>query len=320
LYTGTGSSQSITGVGFQPDFVWIKERNGAADHGLYDAVRGVQKQLESNNNSAETTESTGLTAFGSDGFTVGSLAQLNTNNDTYVAWNWNGGGSNATNTSGTITSTVRANTTAGFSIVTYTGNGTAGATVGHGLGVAPRMILYKLYSTTSNWIVYHASVGATKILSLNSTAAEANSVAFNNTAPSSTVFTLGGSFEGTNDNSMIAYCFAAIPGYSEFGSYTGNQSTDGPFVYTGFRPAFILIKANHGVNWVIFDTARNTYNLTNIKLFPNVSNAETGAEDSVDVLSNGFKIRSSNNTINDPGMFHIFAAFAESPFKLSLAR
>jgi len=328
LYTGTGSSLSVTGVGFQPDFVWIKERAGAADHGLYDAVRGVQKQLESNTTDAETTETTGLTAFNSDGFTVGALAQLNTNTDTYVSWNWKANGAGSSNTAGSISSTVSANTTAGFSIVTYTGTG-ANATVGHGclvnnVATAPSMIIVKRRDAATSWRVYHASIGNTGAVYLNQTVGtETNSVFWNNTSPTSSVFTVG-TDPGVNasSNTFVAYCFAPVAGYSAFGSYTGNGSTDGVFVYTGFRPRYILVKSSsNAYQWSVHDTARQTYNEDERILSPNSSSAEdTNAAYGVDVLSNGFKWRNSGEAFNFSGYTYIYAAFAESPFKYALAR
>jgi len=323
-YTGTGSSLSVTGVGFQPDWTWIKGRSGATDHGLYDAVRGVQKQLESNTTDSETTETTGLTAFGSDGFTVGALAQLNTSSATYVGWNWKANGAGVTNTAGSITSTVSANTTAGFSVVTYTGNGTAGATVGHGLGVAPSMVIVKNRSAGStNWCVYHVSVGNQYATLLNSTATPfSNSNYWNNTTPTSTVFSLGnGTDTNGNTNNLVAYCFAEVAGYSAFGSYTGNGSSDGTFVYTGFRPRFIIVKASStaGYNWILFDTARSPTNVASAELYPNLSNAE-GTDSSFDFLSNGFKLRVTSGNKNLNGTTYIYMAFAESPFKYANAR
>jgi hypothetical protein len=323
LYTGTGSSQSITGVGFQPDFVWIKERNGAADHGLYDAVRGVQNQLESNNDGAATTESTGLTAFGSDGFTVGALAQLNTSADTYVAWNWKANGAGSSNTAGTITSTVSVNTTSGFSIVTYTGNSAADQTVGHGLGVTPAFIIVKSRGNTDPWVTYHTSMGANKFLVLSTTAGESTVAGYWGT-PSSTTFGIkgGGWANNTNSTAMIAYCFAEIPGFSAFGSYTGNGSADGPFIYTGFRPAWIMIKqttaANTG-NWFMFDSKRIGYNAENYRLIADLDLAEADPGE-FDILSNGFKVRFTSVNVNGSGNGYIFVAFASNPFKTSLAR
>jgi hypothetical protein len=322
-YTGTGASLGVTGVGFQPDWTWIKSRSNALSHGLYDAVRGVQKQLISDSTATETTETTGLTAFGSDGFTVGALAQLNTSAATYVAWNWKANGAGSSNTSGSITSTVSANTTSGFSVVTYTGTG-ANATVGHGLGVAPSVLIVKSRSASGGWPFYNKILGGTKVMEINSTAAASTSAtSWNNTDPTSTVFTIGTS-TGTNASgtTFVAYCFATIEGYSAFGSYTGNGSTDGPFVYCGFRPAYVMIKNTAGTSdWDVFDNKRSGYNVKNDALYANATYAEdSGATYTyLDLTSNGFKIRSSafNNTSANS---YIFMAFAENPFKYSLAR
>ena len=327
LYTGTGSALTIANTvgsaSFQPDWVWVKSRSAATDHAIYDSVRGVQKQLESNTTTAETTETTGLTAFGSTGFTVGALAQMNTSAATYVAWQWNAGGSTVTNTTGTISAQVRANTTAGFSVVTYTGNATSGATVGHGLGVAPSMVIVKIRSTTGDWPVYHASTGNTKALYLNLTNSQGSNFtgAWNNTTPTSTVFTLGNSTEtNASGGTMVAYCFAPVAGYSAFGSYTGNGSTDGPFVFLGFRPRFVMMKASSSTsNWTVIDTARDAYNYTQYGLYPNLSNAESNPG-VMDMLSNGLKIRSTFTDVNGSGTTYIYMAFAENPFKNSLAR
>ena len=320
LYTGTGSSLSITSLAFQPDFTWIKGRSGATNHALYDAVRGVQKDLVSNSTSAETTETTGLTAFGSTGFTIGTLAKLNTNSATYAAWNWKGGNGTVSNTSGTITSTVSANPTAGISVVSYTGTG-ANATVGHGLGVAPRMIIGKRRNAVQDWGVYHASIGNTGALALNLTIATDTSAAyFNNTSPTSSVFSVGtGSAFNASTSTYIAYAFAEVAGFSKFGTFTSNASADGSFVYCGFRPRFVLIKPTSiAADWILYDTARNTYNVTDTFLRPNLSNADsTSAGLVIDILSNGFKIRGSWNGFDSAP---IFAAFAEAPFQYSRAR
>jgi hypothetical protein len=322
LYTGTGATLSVTGVGFQPDWVWIKSRSAATDHALYDAVRGVQKQLESNTTTAETTETTGLTAFGSDGFTTGALAQMNTSAATYVAWNWKAGNNaGASNSAGSITSTVSANTTSGFSIVTYTGTG-ANATVGHGLGVAPAMVFYKRRSTGSTWIVYHASISPTNLLVLNESTAQQNIPAyFNSLATTSSVLNIGSNSDmNASAGTYVAYCFAPIAGYSAFGSYTGNGSTDGPFVFTGFRPAFIITKRTDSTSdWQLMDTSRSTYNVASTALFPNTTDADTSGY-SKDFLSNGFKIRDSGASLNASGGTYIYMAFASAPFKFSLAR
>jgi hypothetical protein len=322
LYTGTGSSLSVTGVGFKPDLVWIKSRSAATSHGLYDAVRGVQKQIESDTSTAETTETTGLTTFGADGFTVGALAQLNTSAATYVAWNWLGANTTISNNSGTITSTVSVNTTAKFSIVSYTGNGTSGATIGHGLGVVPRMIIVKNRTQGLGWRVYHASLGATIYLILDSNTGDTVSIgAWNDTTPTSSVFTVGNSSQtNTNTNEFIAYCFAEVKGYSKISSYIGNSSTDGPFVYTGFKPAFILIKSSGGSkSWVIFDNKLNPNNLSSQNLKPDTTAAEnTGTTLIIDILSNGFKIRGTNDAINLSASTYTYMAFAENPFVTSI--
>jgi len=326
-YTGNGTSQTITGLRFQPDFVWIKGRSGATDHALYDSVRGVQKRLESNTTDAEVTSDNGVTAFNSNGFSVGSLAQVNTNGATYVAWCWKANGSAVTNTSGSITSQVSAGTSQGFSVVTYTGNGTTG-TVGHGLGVAPSMIVLKRRDGGSGfrWPIYHRSIGAGAYLYLESTDAQSSVNAAltwgNNSttvAPTSSVFTIGsaGSWN-SNTGTYVAYCFSEVAGFSKFGSYTGNGSTDGPFVFCGFRPRFILTKGSSTTgSWWLYDTARSTYNEMTDLLRPDLSNADV-TQGFCDALSNGFKIRNSGN--NTSGQTYIFMAFAEHPFKNSLAR
>jgi len=320
LYTGTGSSLGVTGVGFQPDWTWIKGRSGATDHGLYDAVRGVQKQLESNQTGAETTETTGLTAFGSDGFTVGALAQLNTSSATYVAWNWKANGAGSSNTDGTISSTVSANTTSGFSIATYTGNGSSSQTVGHGLGVALGMVIIKTKSNSDNWRVWHTSLTSGQTLTLNSTAGQA-AAGFWPSSPSTSVVYLGTDTSvNSNTWTYVMYAFAPVAGYSAFGSYVGNGSTDGPFVYTNHRPAFVLIKRTDTTsNWTILDFQREGYNVDNDPLFPNLSNAE-GTTDLADLLSNGFKLRSTDASVNASGGTYIYMSLASNPFKYSLAR
>jgi hypothetical protein len=320
LYTGTGASLANTGVGFKPDWVWIKGRSGATDHGLYDAVRGVQKQFESNNTDQETTEATGLTAFGTDGFTVGALAQLNTSSATYVAWNWLGANTTVSNTVGTITSTVSVNTTSGFSIVSYTGNQVAGATVGHGLGVKPALMIVKLRSgDVAEPMVYHSSTGATKAFKWNESSTPiTNSTIWNNTEPTTTVFSVGTSNNVNHVYPLIAYCFSEVKGYSKFGSYTGNGSTDGTFVYTGFKPAFVIVKISSGTtnNWTIMDNKINTSNTVTTYLIADTSGAQ-GTDMLLDFLSNGFKPRASFNSVNGSGYTYIYMAFAENPFVTS---
>jgi hypothetical protein len=324
-YPGTGSSLSVTGTGFQPDLVWIKSRSQSTDHALYDAVRGVQKQLESNTQTDETTETTGLTAFDADGFTVGALAQVNTNTATYVAWQWNAGGSTVTNTSGSITSSVRASQTAGFSVVTYTGT-SANATVGHGLGVAPNMVICKSRGTAgTNWGVWHSSLTSyAYYLLLNTTAGQATAANAMQALPSSTLLSLGASSIFNDSAAMVAYCFAAVPGFSAFGSYTGNGSADGPFVYLGFRPAFVLTKRSDSTsNWILTDRLRqNPYNSITAAglLYPNLTNTESGTGDWMDFVSNGFKLRGIFTDANASGGTFIYAAFAEIPFQFANAR
>ena len=326
LYTGNGGTNAIT-TGFSPDLVWLKNRGSAQDNTLFDSIRGTEYYLITNWNGAESTDgNSNHIAYDSNGFTLtGTNARTNASSNSYVAWNWRGSDSAAvTNTDGTITSTVSANTDSGFSIVTYIGTA-AVATVGHGLGVAPSMIITKNRDTTTDWWVYHSALGNTKYVVLNTTAVVAtSSVAWNNTSPTSTVFTLGGAGNPSNANQDVAYCFADVEGFSKFGSYTGNGSTDGPFVYTGFRPAFVMIKnTENGTNsWTIADNKRNTFNAVDLWLQPNVSDAESslGTTYDIDFLSNGFKIRTSVNFPNQPNVKLIYMAFAENPFKNSLAR
>jgi hypothetical protein len=252
LYTGTGATQSITGVGFQPDWVWIKNRSRTDYHSLYDVVRGVTNEIYTNGTFVEYSNANALTAFGSDGFTVGSANDVNFNGSNIVSWNWKANGAGVSNTDGSITSTVSANTTSGFSIVSYTGTGSA-ATIGHGLSTSPSMILIKNRTTAYSWIVYHKSLGATKNLYLDLTgASDISSIQFNDTEPTSSVFSVGTSLAtNKSSDSIIAYCFAEKKGFSKFGSYTGNGSADGTFVYTGFKPAFVMYKnsTDSGDSW-----------------------------------------------------------------------
>lgn len=327
LYTGNGSTQSVVNAGgFQPDFVWMKSRSAATGHLQQDSVRGVTKYLQSNNTNAEGTSSNVITSFNASGFSIGNDAGLNTNAATYVGWQWKANGSAVSNTNGSITSQVSANTTAGFSVVTYTGNGTGGATVGHGLSVAPKMVITKNRGATSDWGVYHASLtSAAYYLLLDTTAAQASSSTYwNSTAPTSSVFSIGTATPtNVNTNTYVAYCWSEVAGYSKFGSYTGNGSADGPFIYCGFRPKYVLVKcsSSSGPNWWIMDTSRDTYNLAINELRADLSNAElTTAYAHMDILSNGFKLRVTSTETNGNGSTYIFAAFAETPFKTSNAR
>jgi hypothetical protein len=335
LYTGTGSATSITGVGFQPDWVWIKPRSFVDNHVLFDSVRGVQKRLISNSTATEFANAQMLTAFGSDSFSLGTDNNVNGSSNTYASWNWLAGGTAVSNTAGSITSTVSANTTSGFSIVSYTGNGTDNdtATIGHGLGVAPNFIITKCRSEAGGWISSSTSLGWNNVVSLNTTdASSAGTQAFGVTGvtPSSITFTVsansGGNHTNINGATYIAYCFAEKKGFSKFGKYTGNGSaTDGTFVYTGFKPRFIMIKGTTlASSWVMFDTVRSTINpvpITGGFLLANVSNAEAGTGDSaayIDILSNGFKIRNNSGFDNNSGSdTYIYMAFAENTFVTS---
>ncbi|QLF88240.1 SprT-like protease [Pelagibacter phage Greip EXVC021P] len=329
-YTGDGSSsRSLTGVNFQPDFIWGKSRSAVRNHHLFDSVRGGNKLIKSNSTDAETVDagSGDIGSFDSDGFTAISGSSdnnnFNNNSENYVAWNWLGANGTSANTDGDIASTVSANTTSGFSIVSYTGNSTSGATVGHGLGVTPKMVIVKKRSASGfNWVVQHASIfnSSDTIVALDSAdAAYTQGVAnFNGTAAGSSVFTIG-SGGNTNDTgaSYIAYCFADKQGFSKFGSYTGNGSTDGTFVYTGFKPAFVMIKKTDSAGnfWHIYDTKRSSSGGSNIiddVLYPNRSDAEYSG-DKLDIVSNGIKFRSGNGDINSSGGNYIYMAFAEQP-------
>jgi hypothetical protein len=335
LRTGTGTadgqSQVISSLAFTPDLVWNKARSNAFNHNLVDSVRGNDKILFSNLTDAETSVGTTGTQLQitTNGFTAiqrTSYQAVNQNGVTYVNWMWLAGAgstSSGTGTGGITSVTQSVNTTAGFSIVTYTGSGSNG-TVTHGLGVAPKMIIIKARGAAVNWTSYHEPLGNTAGLHLNTTGgSDVNSGFFNNTSPTSTTFSIGaGSTVNTSSGTYVAYCWAEIAGFSAFGSYTGNGSTNGPFVYTGFRPKFVLIKRTDSTsNWYLFDTARDTYNVMKDELLPNSSNAEADNSRWIDALSNGFKIRNDNaSQINASGATMIYMAFAENPFKNANAR
>ena len=328
LWSGNSSAQTIVNQAqFKPDFVWVKSRTNTQWNNLTDSVRGVTKLLYSNATNAEATNSTALTSFNNNGFSVGDDSGgngVNTSGQNYVGWQWQAGqGSTSSNTSGTITSTVSVNTTAGFSIATYTGTG-ASATVGHGLGVAPKFIIVKKRSAADPWVTYHVSLGVQYYTIINETSASYNNLAnyWSATAPSSTVFGLN-SYGGNNQSAAtyVAYCWAEIAGFSKFGSYTGNGSADGPFVYLGFRPEFVMIKKSSSTgSWAILDTARNPYNVANTALYANLSNAENSSFEARDYLSNGFKLRTTDQNSNENGATFIYMAFAENPLKFSNAR
>jgi len=317
LYTGNGGTQSITGVGFQPDWVWLKSRSVADSPILFDVVRGVTKRLMTNSTGGETTEAQEVQSFNSDGFTVGNSDNANRNNATMVGWNWKAGGAGSANTAGTINSTVSANTTAGFSIVKYTGNGSSGATVGHGLTTtAPKIVLIKTTSGADAWTMLNTNIDLNKYLALNSTSAEISDPMFNNTAPTTTHFTLDadGQVNGSGV-SLIAYCFSEVTGYSKFGSYTGNGNADGTFVFCGFKPAWVMVKNanNASADWTMFDVKRDTYNIMDKRLRANLGNAEDAPLGFIDFTSNGFKWRTDSFAVNGSGNTHIYMAFAEAP-------
>ena len=311
IYTGNGSTQSITGVGFQPDWTWTKKRNGTTGHRWVDAVRGVTKAIFSNGSNAESTESNGLTAFASDGYSLGTDGNYNSNGDNYASWNWKANGQGSSNTDGSINTTyTSANTTAGFSISKYTGTG-SNATVGHGLGVAPKMIMVKCTSEVQDWFVYHTGIG-TNALRLNGNGASEGGV-WNSTAPTNSVFSIG-TAQAVNKNygTYVAYCFAEKLGYSKFGTYEGNGNADGTFVYTGFKPAFVLVKRydGAGLSWRFFDSKRNS-NGDREFMYANLTDAESGG-DNMDFLSNGFKSRNTSGHQNGNSDDYIYMAFGQS--------
>ena len=339
-YTGTNAtlavSNAVNSVGMQPDLVWLKSRSiGASNHALYDTNRGARVMLQSNTTIADFTDSAGvgMTAFNANGFSLGTdtaaaSCSVNGNGVTFIGWQWKAGGTAVSNTAGTITSSVSANTTAGFSVVTYTGNGIAGATIGHGLGAVPSLIIVKNRSNAAmNWLVYSSTQGANKYGYLNLGNPWATDVTgFNNVTPTIAVFSVGTATE-TNGAAQVAYCWAPVAGYSAFGSYTGNGSADGPFIYTGFRPRYFLTKRTDlaGTRWIVMDTSRNLTNVADLTLAPNAANAELNNSPYwlLDFLSNGFKIRgyqSGDSEWNVPGANFIYAAFAENPLKYANAR
>jgi len=325
LYTGNSTTNVITNSGsMQPDFVWIKSRSNAQNNDLFDSVRGAGYALFSNATNAETNNTANFTSFNSNGFSLASNGgDTNLSGYTYVGWQWKAGGTAVTNTAGSITSQVSANPTAGFSVVTYTGTG-ANATVGHGLGVAPSMVIVKRRPTTgSNWPVWHIGIANTEYLMLNSTNAKTTGLAWwNSTSPTSTVFSVGSDPDTNGTVAIVAYCFAPVAGYSAFGSYTGNGSANGPFVYTGFRPKFFMWKRSNtsGNSWLIVDTSRSPTNTAGLYLQPDNTGTEGGGA-TMDLLSNGMKIQGDTTaSTNGSGDTYIYMAFAEAPFKFANAR
>ena len=330
VYTGNGTAIGSGGLEvnqsgnlstFQPDWVWAKNRTtGGNENALYDAVRGVTKVLFSSTAQQQFTVTEGVTSFDSDGFTVGNSGELNTSGNSHVAWQWKANGAGSSNSDGSVTSTVSANTTAGFSICKFNPGGNVNMTFGHGLGVAPRLVIVKNLEDGTNWQVLHLDQGVGNKLFLNSTnAATSDANMWQNTAPTSTVVSMG-TAQTTNED-VIAYCFAEIPGYSKISKFVGNGNADGTFVFTGFRPAFLVTKniSSNGNAWPIADNERSPFNLANATLFTNFNNAETTGYQ-VDLLSNGFKARTTDNAVNKSGDTIVYWAFAEQPFKTANAR
>jgi len=323
LYTGINGTLNVTGVGFESSLTWIKDRVQGDDHAVYDAVRGATKRVRPNETTAENTQSNGLTSFDSDGFTVGDNGASNGQGGSFVAWNWKANGQGSSNTDGSINTTYTSvNTTAGFSISTYTGNNTSGATVGHGLGAVPKMIIVKRLDSADAWCTYHVNIGNTRRAKLNTTDNYSTGSGYwNNTSPTSTVFTIGNSSEvnGSGGN-YVAYCFADVAGFAKFGGYTGDNNANGNFCYLGFKPAFVILKnwTSSGFSWELFDNKRNTTdgvaNVIQKRLYPDSNAAEGGSSSTnyIDFLSNGFKIRRAGDS-NENNSNYIFMAFAEEP-------
>ena len=321
LYTGNGTdAHAITGVGFSPDFVWLKGRSVAEHHTLNDTVRGANKQLFSNLTYGESTETDRLQSFDSDGFTLGTDVIVNQSSQTFASWNWLAGGTGSSNTDGSITSSVSASTDAGFSIVTYTGTGSS-ATVGHGLGVAPNVIITKKRNGTVQWNFQNSMRGYNEYMALNTTeASQATGGAIISAVSSTTYSCDGNDVVNASSGTYVSYCFAEKKGYSKFGSYSSNNSLDGPFIYTGFKPAFVMIKrTDTSSDWNIMDDKRAvSFNPNTKELYANSNQAEaTGGQTIRDYLSNGFKLRHSDTRGNTSGITYIYMAFAENPFVTS---
>ena len=322
IYSGNGaSSHAISGVGFAPNWVWCKNRSGADNHNLFDTIRGANKVIVTNNANLQGTQTDGLLSFNSDGFTVGASGSVNTNGNSFASWNWKAGTSVSGTSGGSGTGKAYSgsvNTDSGFSIITYVGNGTAGHTIPHHLGVAPRMIIVKALSTNDDWMVGHISAGFNQFMILNSTARDATGTQWNSTVPTSSVFSIGSNNNmNQNNNNFIAYSFAEKQNFSKISGYTGNGNADGVFIYTGFKPAFVIIKqvSASGEDWFICDTKREGYNAENNRLMPNLNSAES-TDSPIDILSNGFKARQSGAAVN-AAEDYLDMAFAENPFVTS---
>ena len=329
LYTGNGSSLEVNGLDFSPDWVWIKKRSNASNSMVYDSVRGIKKHLHTNTDDVEVSEASddiGLNSFDSDGFTVKVNGNTNTNNHTYASWNWKAETAFTNDASstgvGNLDSAGSANDTAGFSIVTYTGGTGSAATIKHGLSSAPKMMWVKPLSGSGVWLVYHKDLpikGQLQLQASDDVYEHSGNIYWNATHPTSSVFSIGTSGSVNASVNYVVYCFADVKGYSKIGSYTGNGNADGPFVYTGFKPAFVIIKRTDDDNsWTIRDSKRSTFNVMQKSLFADLTNAEADSSNyDFDFLSNGFKQRNANGIDNASGGTYIYMAFAESPFVTS---
>ena len=310
LYTGNGSTNAVTGVGFSPNWVWIKERDSTSSHSVSDTIRGTTKRLNPDLSAAEETLSGVMTSFDSDGFTNGADNGVNESGKTYVAWNWLAGvDAGSSNTNGSINSTVSANTTSGFSIVSWTHDG-GNSTIGHGLGAVPQVVITKERNNTGSWNSYFSAVGNAHRMVLQGSNAKISSSIWNSTTPTSTVFSMNDSITST----MIAYCFAEKKGFSKFGSYVGNGSSNGTFVYTGFKVAWLMVKRYDSTGqWFMFDNKRDGFNSENHRLIADVTDTEADPGQ-MELLSNGFKWRFTSSNVNGNGADYLYMAFAENPF------
>ena len=310
LYAGTGSSQSIS-VGFQTDWTWIKDRDSTENHNIFDTIRTATKRISSNRSNAEDTQAQQLTAFGSNGFTVGTDSGANHSGRNYTSWNWLAGGSASSNTNGSINSSVSVNTTAGFSICSWTHDG-GNSTIGHGLGAIPQVVITKERNAVGSWNSYFSGIGNAHRIVLQGTNAKISSSLWNSTTPTANVFSMNDSIT----SNMIAYCFTEKKGYSKFGTYTGNGNADGSYIHLGFRPAFTILKksSSSGNRWVINDSKRSPSNVVNKSLFADFNSADSTTSQEIDYLSNGFKLRTTSSNHNTSGHTYIYMAFAESPF------
>jgi len=320
LYSGNGvSGTGITGVGFKPDWLWTKERSSTSSHTSTDIVRGANVSMNQNSNGAQGTETQSIMSFDSDGFTVGSGGGVNQNSQTYVGWCWLAGGSQgSSNTDGTINTTyTSANTTSGFSISTVTLSGSGNQTFGHGLGVKPSLVIFKCTSHAETWKVYHSSLSspASKYLQLDTNDGAGNASNIWGAGMTSSTVGVNVGVLGTAGQDYVAYCFAPVNGYSAMGMYKGNANVNGPFLYTGMKPALFLVKksSDAGEDWGIYDNKRNTYNEVDIALFPNATTIDTNVGDGVDFCSNGIKIKDAGGELNSDGEYYIYMSFAEAP-------